>query len=392
MVISHDGNGNHILKVAIEEEEKRLATYLENTTITSVLKTSTTAHDDSGGVDDDADTEAYPLRTECCNSSRSLYCPECCKVLISKTKWPKCIQNQTLMLPFSMDIILGGKERRTSSSGIQVMAIRTMMMSDNNNETTRSTSNTSSSNMVTQEQHRTKSQESQNGGTVVDNNNDSDGDAAGGGGGDSCWWECTRLYDLNRKDMIPTYSDLESTYVLFPQKGKSVPVSTVARKIKKLIVLDIKWTRSAGFTRVNPTLSPLTCVHLEYPPQHSHFWRWHRSGDGMLSTVEAIYFAAMEVYLSRKLLDQGSLSNSNEEQAQRDEMINIMWLFALQRSIIQQRGCANDGDSTATQGYKPPPFSKEGKDFQIALRVRKDARDQDAKEKQSNRDPLYKSF
>mmetsp|Transcript_16883 Transcript_16883/g.31265 ORF Transcript_16883/g.31265 Transcript_16883/m.31265 type:complete len:245 (-) Transcript_16883:801-1535(-) len=238
-----------------------------------------------------------------------------------------------------MDIILGLKERRTSSTGIQMMAICQMMSES--------------------------SKGGKAGGDCVRSSSDDD----------PSWWKDTKLYDLNRGDKIPEYplasngEDSVSTYVLFPLKGKSVPLSAVAKKIRKLVILDIKWTKS-GMIQLDPSLSQVPCVHLEFPPQISHFWRWHNCcGEGMLSTIEAIYFAALEVSVAL-----------GWDRERRDQIINMMWLFSLQRSIISAK---------ASTSLKPLPFSKEGKAQQKAARIRKDGKDKEAQRKRSQRDPFY---
>ena len=94
------------VQALLQEEEKRFIAYLEE-----IASSSTQSE-----------------RTFCCNTSRSLYCPECYQVFVPTKEWPQCIRNNDLELPFAMDIILGRKERRNSSSGVQLMAIRQMMM------------------------------------------------------------------------------------------------------------------------------------------------------------------------------------------------------------------------------------------------------------------------
>jgi hypothetical protein len=285
-------------KQLLAEEEARLTTYLDSTAVLST-RTNTTR------------------RVACCNSSRAFYCPECCKILIPQDEWPRCFfQNGGIALPFTMDIVLGWKQRRTSSSGIQMMAI---------------------CNMMKEASLGTK-----------------DGDDELQKGSEGLWWNCMNLYDMNQGDKIPSYSgsDNSTTFVLFPKKD-SVPLSAVADKISKLVVLDVLWTRS-GVVQLNSSLSSLPSVHLEFPPKQSHFWRWHDKGCGMLSTMEAIYFAAMEVSLARRWAKKD-----------REQIINIMYLFALQRSAIIQR-------HSRVSVAEPLPFSSEGKAKQRDARIRKD--------------------
>mmetsp|Transcript_22861 Transcript_22861/g.24314 ORF Transcript_22861/g.24314 Transcript_22861/m.24314 type:complete len:196 (-) Transcript_22861:60-647(-) len=130
------------------------------------------------------------------------------------------------------------------------------------------------------------------------------------------------------------------------------------------------------------SLEGLQFVHLEFPPRKSYFWRWHNRGDGMLSTIEAVYFAAREVSAA---LEENEQNDENDEEGnnrisqqaqlleglyeeeeesisyrhQRCSYTNILWLFALQRSIIEERS-VQEGRSAA--------FSEEAKAYARSLR------------------------
>jgi hypothetical protein len=153
--------------------------------------------------------------------------------------------------------------------------------------------------------------------------------------------EQVSLTDIQRDEpdiFIEKYRDCGQTYVLFPAED-SVPISSV-KDISTLVVLDCKWTRTA------PTKSLATGlprVHLSNPPTHSHFWRSHTAQQGYLSTIEAIYYAALEV----------DPSNSN--------LIHLLWLFARQRAAIQAQG--------PWKG-RSMPFTEDGKEAMRALRRR----------------------
>merc|ERR1719343_1370223 len=125
----------------LEDEEKCLRLYLQRTTaINSCRKECArdeNEHADKEKIDFHSDgTEFIGRRVYCCKTSRSLYCPECCKVLVPKEFWPEhfirqqCNERKRLSssFPFQfMDIVLGVKERRTSSTGIQMMCISNMV-------------------------------------------------------------------------------------------------------------------------------------------------------------------------------------------------------------------------------------------------------------------------
>lgn len=238
--------------------------------------------------------ESCHRRIFCCGSSRSLYCPECCRVLIPEKDLPKPIHEGKLNLPFDIDIILDPKERKTSSTGVQLAALANAL-----------------------ELRREY--------LAIEKP-----------------WTRVVLYDLGQEE-IPRYRDEESgVFVLFPSDD-SVPISSVLPK--KLVVLDIKWSK-VGLTKANE-MARLPKVHLGSPPMRSQFWRWHNAGIGMLSTIEAIYYAAMEV--TRETWDC----------AQRDNLKHLLWIFALQRSVIHSR-------SEAEQRLLP--FSEEGKSASRILR------------------------
>lgn len=407
----------------LEAEERFLKSYLQKTTAVSINQ-----RDDYLGefgaqnVDnkkneycDRDNDDLIGKRVFCCKTSRSLYCPECCRVLVPKECWPQrfishqCNNNSQQQagwsFPFNfMDIILGVKERRTSSTGIQMMCISNMVA-----EVAKSSCKNSRSHQDQQEGLHYEFSENKTESTTT-TGCEQDGNNGGIEGGE--WWRNIKLYDLNRGDTLPTYSttmdtrkmtDGENeaakeneagTYVLFPQEGKSVPISAVANKIKRLVVLDIKWTRSnnvqlfsanhhkitasrpsegGGGKSYNPLapLQDLPFVHLEYPPQNSHFWRWHNRGVGMLSTIEAIYFAAREVSVTLQQrqdigdeekdddnsndLQQGSIGECDDDK----NYVDILWLFALQRSIIQE---------CSLKEGRPVAFSEEAKAMARALR------------------------
>ena len=239
-------------------------------------------------------------RFTCCNSSRSFYCPDCCRILIPSDDWPCSLREGRLRFPFDVDILLGVKERRTSATGIHVAAIFNSMASSGCAELKRIP----------------------------------EGDPKP---------SAVRLYDLNRGE-IPSYEPNEpGTYVLFPDKD-SVPITSVASEIRKLIVLDVKWTRRR--IRVGQFFDSLPKVHLVDPPAESRYWRWHNSGKGMLSSVEALYYATLDV----------ASSWTKEE---REEFVDMMWLFALQRCVINER---------SELEQRPAPFREEGKRLRRILR------------------------
>jgi DTW domain len=252
------------------------------------------------------------VRCPHCNASRQLYCCNCLKILAPPESWPPCILNGTLNLPFLLDIILD--DRRVVSTGVQIATLLTSSLSS-----------------------------SQNRGF--------------------------RMVDVELDEPIPNYDEEEDglgTYLLFPGPS-SIPLSSVLiprdndndqtepktsrPRLRRLVILDCKW-RSTSI-RLHPTLSKLKKVHLDDPPSNSYYWRWHNSGEGMLSTVEAVYFAAWQV---------GTAWNWDEERLH--PLVNLFWLFRHQRETIRHWYEHGEGQNHPA----PLPFTEEGKEFNRRLR------------------------
>lgn len=252
----------------------------------------------------DSSTPISCPRTRCegCNSSRHLYCPFCLNVFIPRDQWPIEVQNHSLRLPFLLDIIL--QDRHLSSTGLQLATVLQMA--------------------------------AQNGAERGFN-----------------------IYDQEVENpVIPRYGDSASTgvYLLFPGRN-SVPISSILKNdafsMRTLVVLDCKWRATS--VRLDPSLAHLQKVHLDDPPQESFFWRWHNKGKGMLSTVEAVYYAAWQIAVAQNwTLEQCS------------GFVQLLWLFSLQREIIRR---SYDGDDKGYRRFTNPlPFSVDGKEYQRSLR------------------------
>eukprot|EP00592_Proboscia_alata_P011498 CAMPEP_0194387016 /NCGR_PEP_ID=MMETSP0174-20130528/89633_1 /TAXON_ID=216777 /ORGANISM="Proboscia alata, Strain PI-D3" /LENGTH=256 /DNA_ID=CAMNT_0039176731 /DNA_START=284 /DNA_END=1054 /DNA_ORIENTATION=+ len=188
--------------------------------------------------------------------------------------------------------------------------------------------------------------------------------------------EEVRLIDIARGEALPSYANdgMNGTYLLFPVKGESVPLETVAHKIHRLVALDCKWTQP-GLNQSRASLSKLPKVHLTNPPSQSQFWRWHNAGDGMLSTIEAIFYASLEVKIAqiedeKQSTDMKNLQEENcslESQDLDDKhnraitsLLPILYLFGVQRAVA-----ARD----AIKSGRKIPWSNEAKLEQNLLRV-----------------------
>jgi DTW domain-containing protein YfiP len=250
-----------------------------------------------------AESASQRVRCQTCNASRSLYCPDCYKILVPKDFWPKAICDGSLRLPFDVDIILN--DRRTASTGVQVA---TVLSASEESQSEKSASH----------------------------------------------W---RLFDQELNEEIPDYKMESNTFLLFPGKS-SRPISLVARDstIRRVVVLDSRWSKAK--LSMYPSLLDLPCVHLDSQPNHSYYWRWHNAGEGMLSTVEAIYFSAWEVAKAQGWEDD-----------ERKNLKNLLWLFGLQREVIRRMYEKDGGEILPVH----LPFSQDGKEMQRARRRKQGA-------------------
>jgi hypothetical protein len=241
-------------------------------------------------------------RTVCsgCKVSQFLYCPTCYEILSPEDNWPESVVNGTFRLPFDLDIVLDDK--RNSATSIQLATMIKKV--------------------------------------------------------DSPARDSVVVYDCEQNDEIPKYEEgSEGTYLLFPGPS-SQPLSSVLSTsgIKKLVVLDCKWSRPS--IRLNPSVASLKTVHLDHAPKQSFFWRAHSEGEGMVCTIEAIYFAAWQA--------AGTLGWPKAEQ---HSLVHMMWLFGQQREVIRRRYAANSAGKLPNR----LPFTEEAKDYQRSL-WRKNAR------------------
>jgi hypothetical protein len=242
-------------------------------------------------------------RIQCCGSSRSIYCSECYQLLVPRTRWPSDLQpndddndddddgdgnvSQSTILPFHLHVLL--HDRRKSATGLHAAVL----------------------DKATQKHH-----------------------------------QVVTIVDMERHEPIPEYKENGGTYLLFPSSD-SVSLTSVAPSLKRLVVLDCKWTHSS--IREHASILKLPKVHLANPPAESHYWRWHNAGPGMLSTMEAVYVAAKEV----------STTLPPSERNRNTDYLSLLWLFALQRAAILRHTKAEQREA---------PFTHAGKEEQRAMR------------------------
>lgn len=301
----------------MSSKEKQLSSYLDNFLTESASQ----------------DREKWQ-RVKCCGSSRSFFCPQCLRIVIPKAEWPCTFQDGSFGLPFALHVVL--HDRRTSATGLHAVALL-----EANEKQAKQDNEAFVHTMVE------KGNPPRDSSPVLPGHSNEEKTLHCNG------FDDIKLFDVEQGESVPEYEHSTEiadglTCLLFPSPGESVPLSEVAADLKTLVVLDCKWTRSS--MRLNPSIARLKKVHLSNPPETSHFWRWHNAGSGMLSTIEAVYFAALEVARQRKW------SHAKEK-----NLIHIMWLFGLQRAVIRR-------DSLACQ--KTIPYSAAGKEEQRALRRR----------------------
>ena len=268
-------------------------------------------------------------RTPCCESSRYLYCPKCCRLLVPNGDWPEPLQDGSLQLPFDLHILL--EDLHTKSTGVQVKSILDAASGTKNN-------------------HDNKNEEEPIGNV--------------------------KLFNLANDEMPPytgQHTDqYEGTYLLFPGTD-SVPLSEILQNesatINTLVVLDCRWSRSS--TRFHPYLASLPKVSLDHPPAQSYYWRWHNTGVGMLSSVEAIYFAAWQITASRGW--------TLEERQGR--LVQLLWLFRIQRAVIHQKYTQKQVRTSNPH----VPFTEEAKEFARKLRRNGNNKSSNKRQQQQNR-------
>ncbi len=275
-------------------------------------------------------------RLSCCNSSRSLYCKECCRLLVPDEVLPDSIslrrshadtdiRRRPLRLPFNLHIVLD--DRRCSATGLHAVALL------NNDE---------ENSEINDDLGSVKLIDVANGDDIAN------------------YCDYQRIIPEKDNNSIDPVEHPETAFLLFPTPGESVPIESVAEQMETLVVLDCKWTKSS-LCRKNANLMNLKKVHLSNT-YTTHYWRWHNAGDGCVSTIEAIYYAAMEVSEQKYQQQQGlhqSTSTLEGHLADRRNLMHLLWLFGHQRAATLQ---------AAERDGKPAPGTVEAKELARALR------------------------
>jgi hypothetical protein len=247
-------------------------------------------------LNDDSHNWQKPVRQSCpkCGASRSLYCYDCC-CLVGEEDQLTSLPQGRIRMPCAVDMILD--DRRAVATGIHALIMLERNHKDEDN---------------------------------YDGNDNT---------------RKYRLFDQVKGDGIPDYtmSTGEGTFLLFPSET-SMSLSTVAAQVRRLVLVDCKWTKS--HICQDARLANLPCVHLDHPPAESYFWRWHNAGAGRLCTLEALYLAAWQV-----AVHQGWTHTECHA------LVNLFWVFRQQRAVIIHKYQNGQGHKTIPH----LPFSQDAK-------------------------------
>ncbi len=260
---------------------------------------------------EDDESKKISDRVECCGSSQSLYCKFCCRLLVPDELLPPPISlrkrlevnclgrdlgynlenmyddenkhgvkdgrevEHPLRIPFDLHIILD--DRRGGSTGLHAVALLNERFGKHSVEAKTNTIQE----MISLDGNKRKRCETKTIGTksfstegmpfIEFSNVAISHDRRLGS---------IALIDVKGGDAIPDYhsqsnrahiksdssttnmDDNSTTFLLFPSPGESVPIKSIADKIKTLVVLDCKWTRShLSKSRELSCLQKVSTVH-----------------------------------------------------------------------------------------------------------------------------------
>ncbi|CAK4086538.1 unnamed protein product [Aphanomyces euteiches] len=100
------------------------------------------------------------------------------------------------------------------------------------------------------------------------------------------------------EEQAPTY-DAKKAVVVYPSHDAAI-ISELEDldELETLIFIDTPWQKAPSILN-DPKISHLRCVKLANPPLESKFWRYHSSGKGCISTIEAVQLM-LDEYLAAK--------------------------------------------------------------------------------------------
>ncbi|KDO34297.1 hypothetical protein SPRG_19115 [Saprolegnia parasitica CBS 223.65] len=140
-------------------------------------------------------------------------------------------------------------------------------------------------------------------------------------------------------------------------------------QLETLIFIDCPWQKGPAILN-DKSLSHLRTVKLAKPPLHSKFWRYHSSGDGCVSTIEAVYLM-LEEYTAAMHARNLALTST-------DDVSEILYYFNLVHDTILETH-----KSDPNRQLDRAPMSEAEKERQRLLRSQKE---QGQKRKRENRE------
>jgi hypothetical protein len=183
-------------------------------------------------------------RVTCCGSSRSLYCHECLRLLVPKEDWPKPLLDGSLKLPFELHVVLD--DHRAKATGLHPV----ILLGNKNQPRSEARDNPLSpksaiKNPLSPPLESVKEIEGEISSMHIRSVN---GGSEHTQLGQHSVSEQVKVIELERGEPFPLYDDdkKSTTFVLFPSPGESVPLSSVASRLSRLIVLDCRWSKSSS--------------------------------------------------------------------------------------------------------------------------------------------------
>ncbi|KAF0718534.1 Aste57867_1636 [Aphanomyces stellatus] len=100
-------------------------------------------------------------------------------------------------------------------------------------------------------------------------------------------------------ESTPPHYDVKKAVVVYPSNDAAV-INELEdlESLETLIFIDCPWQKAPSILN-DPVLSHLRCVKLANPPLESKFWRYHSSGKGCISTIEAVHLLLDEYVVAR---------------------------------------------------------------------------------------------
>ncbi|OQR85352.1 hypothetical protein ACHHYP_11913 [Achlya hypogyna] len=146
-------------------------------------------------------------------------------------------------------------------------------------------------------------------------------------------------------------------------------------QIETLIFIDCPWQK--GPTILNhPSVAHLRAVKLAKPPLHSKFWRYHSSGEGCISTIEAVYLM-LEEYLT-------ALQKRNLTPSMTDPVGGLLYFFNIVHDVILETH-----KTDPNRQLERAPMSEAAKELQ---RLRHSQKEAGRKRKLENREAHKKKL